>query len=134
MATKSTKSGSAGSEERSPEQIEGEIEVTREEMGETVAELADKTDAKKQAKRKVAEMKAKAAAKKDEVQQKVSAQKETVTEKVKESSPVTTEEAAETTRSVALQARAAARENPVQAAAVAAFAGGLLLGWMLARR
>jgi ElaB/YqjD/DUF883 family membrane-anchored ribosome-binding protein len=41
--------------ERSPEQIEAEIEATREELGETVAALADRTDVKKQAKRKAAE-------------------------------------------------------------------------------
>ena len=45
---------------RSPEQIEAEIERTREELGETVAALAEKTDVKKQAQEKVDEAKAKA--------------------------------------------------------------------------
>src|SRR5919107_157001 len=55
--------------------LEAEIEATREELGDTVAELADKTDVKKQGKRKVARTKAKATAKKDEVKEKAAAQK-----------------------------------------------------------
>ena len=42
----------------SPEQIEAEIEETREELGETVAALAEKADVKKQAKQKAEEIKA----------------------------------------------------------------------------
>jgi hypothetical protein len=40
-----------------PEQVEAEIEGTREDMGETVAALADKADLKKQAKLKADEAK-----------------------------------------------------------------------------
>ena len=40
-----------------PERVEAEIEETREDMGDTVAALADKTDVKKQAKIKADEAK-----------------------------------------------------------------------------
>jgi ElaB/YqjD/DUF883 family membrane-anchored ribosome-binding protein len=132
--TTEPKAASGNGESRSPEQIQGEIEATREEMGDTVAELADKTDVKKQAKRKVAETKAKATAKKEEVQQKVAAQTETVTKKVKASSPDSAQEAAGAAQAAAAQTTQAARENPVPTAALAGFAGGLVVGWMLGRR
>jgi transcription initiation factor TFIIIB Brf1 subunit/transcription initiation factor TFIIB len=49
--------------ERSPEQIQAEIERTRTEMGETVAAVAEKADVKKQAKQKVEEIKEQASIK-----------------------------------------------------------------------
>ena len=78
MATESTKKSKADDSpgQRSPEEIQAEIEATREELGETVAEIAEKTDVKKQAKRKVNEAKAKATAKKDEVIEKATAKKD----------------------------------------------------------
>ena len=54
-------------EERTPEQIEADIERTRREMGETVAAVAEKADVKAQAKSKVEETKARITDKKDEV-------------------------------------------------------------------
>jgi len=127
-----------GGEERSPEQIQAEIEATREEMGDTVAEVADKADVKKQAKRKASETKAKAAAKKDEVKQKATAQKDAVTGKVKEASPDSAQQAAQQAAAVGQQAAAqatqAARQNPVPTAAIAAFVGGLVIGWTLGHR
>jgi uncharacterized protein (TIGR03382 family) len=47
---------------RSPEEIRAEIEATREELGDTVAAVAEKTDVKKQAKARVEDAKAQAAA------------------------------------------------------------------------
>ena len=44
--------------ERTPEQVREEIERTREELGDTVAALAHKTDVKAQAKRATDETKA----------------------------------------------------------------------------
>jgi hypothetical protein len=44
-------------EDRTPEQIEAEIERTRDDLGETVAQLAEKADVKRQAKEKVEETK-----------------------------------------------------------------------------
>jgi Protein of unknown function (DUF3618) len=46
------------SEEKGPEEIREEIEETREELGDTVAAGAEKTDVKKQAKAKVEDIKA----------------------------------------------------------------------------
>jgi len=123
-----------GGEERSPEQIQAEIEATREEMGDTVAEVADKADVKKQAKRKASETKAKAAAKKDEVKQKATAQKDAVTGKVKEASPDSAQQAAAVGQQAAAQATQTARQNPVPTAAIGAFVGGLVIGWTLGRR
>jgi hypothetical protein len=45
-------------EPRSPEQIEADIEQTRRDMGDTVAAVAEKSDIKAQAKKKVDEAKA----------------------------------------------------------------------------
>jgi hypothetical protein len=132
-----TESGKAA-EEKTPAQIEAEIEATREELGDTVAELADKADVKKQAKRKVEQTKAKATAKKDQVKEKAAAQKEATTAKVGAATPDSTQEGAqqatEAAQNAASQAAQAARENPVAAGVVGAFVGGLVVGWMLARR
>jgi ElaB/YqjD/DUF883 family membrane-anchored ribosome-binding protein len=143
MATESTKNARGPgdgdvAEQRSPEEIQADIETTREELGETVAEIADKTDVKKQAKRKVAETKAKATAKKEEVKQKATAQKEAATAKVKTATPESAQDGAQqatqAAQQVAAQATQTARENPVPTAAIAAFAGGLAIGWILGRR
>ena len=48
-----------GKAERSPQEIQADIEETRRELGDTAAALADKADVKKQAKRKASEVKAK---------------------------------------------------------------------------
>ena len=139
MATRSTKSetaapASSSAEEKSPGQIEAEIETTRGDLGETVAELADKADVKKQAKKKAANTKAKAAAKKNEVKQAATATTQAVTGKVKEAVPESAPEASQKAQQAAAQASQAARENPVPAAAIGAFAGGLVIGWILGRR
>jgi hypothetical protein len=52
--------GTGHREPLSPEQIEAETERTREELGQTVAAVAEMTDVKKQAKDKVDEAKARA--------------------------------------------------------------------------
>ena len=138
MATRSDKPKSAsGGEERSPEQIEAEIAATREELGETVAELADKADVKKQAKKKVAETKAKATAKSEELKEKATAQTEAAKEKVAEAAPDSArgaaEQGAQRAQHAAGQAAHWARKNPVQTVAIGAFVGGLVVWWMLAR-
>ena len=115
----------------SPERIEAEIEATRVQLGETAAELADKADVKKQAKRKVADTKVKASAKKDELKERATAQKDAATAKMGD---VTPDSARAGARQTAAQAQYLARENPIQAAAIAAFAGGLVAGWILGRR
>jgi hypothetical protein len=54
-------------EERTPEQIEADIERTRREMGDTVSAVAEKADFKAQAKSKVEETRARLIGKKDDV-------------------------------------------------------------------
>ena len=144
MATKSRKTDTGSetvdqqTEERTPEEIQADIDATREDLGDTVAAIADKADVKKQTKRKVEETKAKATAKKDEVKQKAATQREATTAKVKEATPASAQEGAqqatEAAQQVAAQASQAARENPVHSAAIAGFAGGLVIGWMIGRR
>jgi hypothetical protein len=107
----------AQGEPRDPEQIESEIEQTREDLGETVAALADKTDVKKQAKRKVEETKAAAQAKASET---ADAAKQTLHD-----APRSAEQARD-------RALAAIRENPVHAATAAAI--GLVALAVLIRR
>lgn len=55
------------SESRSPEEIERDIERTREQLGDTVEALAAKTDVKAQAKAKVDEVKGRVQEKADEL-------------------------------------------------------------------
>jgi len=45
-----------GDEQRSPEEIQREIEATREELGDTVEALAGKADVKSRAKERIAEL------------------------------------------------------------------------------
>jgi hypothetical protein len=96
--------GTTGPEEKGPEEIRQEIEETREELGDTVAAVAEKTDVKKQAKAKVDEIKAQA----------------------KAAVPESPSEGAQ-------QARALAKENPTPLA-IAAAVIGVLVAWRLLRR
>jgi ElaB/YqjD/DUF883 family membrane-anchored ribosome-binding protein len=54
-------------DERTPEQIQADIERTRREMGDTVAAVAEKADVKTQAKTKIQDARARLTGKKDEV-------------------------------------------------------------------
>src|SRR4051812_5874139 len=56
-------------EQRSPEEIREDIEETREQLGDTAAAVAQKTDVKQQAKAKMSGVKEKASAKADSVKQ-----------------------------------------------------------------
>lgn len=105
-----------GSETRSPEQIEADIERTRAEMGDTVEQLAAKTDVKARAKDKVEETKAR-------VSEKVSG----VADQAKQATPESASQGAQ-------QAVTAAQENPEYVKLVGAFAAGALAGWILRGR
>jgi ElaB/YqjD/DUF883 family membrane-anchored ribosome-binding protein len=118
-------------ETRSPEEIQAEIETTREELGDTVEAIAEKTDVKKQAKRKVAETKVKAAAKTGEIRDTVTSKAEAASGKAKEATP---ESARAGAQQATQQAAQVAQENPLPTAAVAGFAAGVLVGWVLGRR
>jgi methyl-accepting chemotaxis protein len=93
-----------------PAQIQRDIEETREELGDTVEALAQKTDVKAQAKQKVNETTASIAEKREQL-----------LGKAKEASP-------DTAAMAATQASQKARENPLPLAAAAAFAFGFLAG------
>lgn len=98
--------------ERSPEQIQAEIDATREQLGETVAAVAAKADVKAQARAKVLE-----------VSQTVRAKKDGILGKAKAAGP-------ESAGTGAQQLKARARENPLPFAV----GGGLLVGLVLGRR
>jgi hypothetical protein len=103
------------SEQRTPDEIREDIEETREELGDTAAALADKTDVKGQAKAKV-----------DEVKQNAREKTDQFVSKAKEGAP-------ESVGAGASQVGAAAQENPMPFALGAAFMAGIVVGWVLTR-
>ena len=105
----------AGQTTDDPQQLRADIERTREDLGDTVAALAEKTDVKARARDKVAE-----------VRQNVNQRRTELVGRARESSP-------DGATSAATQVRAKAQENPIPTAAIAAFVGGFLLGRITAR-
>jgi chromosome segregation ATPase len=93
-----------------PAELRDDIERTRQDLGDTVAALAEKTDVKTRAKEKVAE-----------VRHNVTEKRTELMDRARESSP-------EGANSAAVQVRAKAQENPVPTAALAAFVGGFVFG------
>jgi len=102
-----------------PDTIREEIEATRQELGDTIEALAEKTDLRAQAKHKLEKTKAYASEKKDDLL----AKEENLLGKATEASP-------DSVASAANQAAQKARKNPVPLAAIGAFA----LGWAVGRR
>ena len=102
----------ADQEQRSPDEIRADIEDTREELGDTVEQLAAKTDVKAQAKAKV-----------ESVKEKVTGAKDGAAERTPDSA-----------QQGFAQVKQTAGDNPVPTAAIAAFVGGLLVGVIIARR
>jgi hypothetical protein len=94
----------------SPAELRADIERTRQDLGDTVAALAEKTDVKARARDKVSEVKSTVNEKKSELMG-----------RARESSP-------EGANSAAVQVRTKAQQNPVPTAALAAFVGGFLFG------
>jgi ElaB/YqjD/DUF883 family membrane-anchored ribosome-binding protein len=99
-----------------PAALRAEIERTRQDLGDTVAALAEKTDVKARAKEKVSE-----------VRHNVTEKKTELVGRARESSP-------DGANSAAVQVRAKAQENPIPTAALAAFVGGFLFGRITKRR
>jgi ElaB/YqjD/DUF883 family membrane-anchored ribosome-binding protein len=93
-----------------PAELRAEIERTRRELGDTVAALAEKTDVKARAREKVAD-----------VRQTVNERRAELVTRARENSP-------DGAGSAAVQLRDRAQENPLTVAAIAAFAGGFILG------
>ncbi|MFL5839908.1 MAG: DUF3618 domain-containing protein [Thermoleophilaceae bacterium] len=112
---------SIDSEQKSPEQIRREIEETREDLGETAAALAAKTDVKTRAKEKVEGVKQTLAAKKESLASSGS------TSGNGHAAPGARVGAAMT------QVKGKAQENPIPTAAIAAFVGGFVFGRITSR-
>jgi chromosome segregation ATPase len=102
-------------EQRSPQEIQEDIAQTREELGDTAAELADKADVKAQAKAKVDAAKESAQQKKDEL-----------FGKAKEAAPDSVGSGAQSMVSTAQQ-------KPLPFAVGAAFLVGIVVGRILRR-
>jgi ElaB/YqjD/DUF883 family membrane-anchored ribosome-binding protein len=100
---------------RSPEEIRKEIEQTREQVGDTVEALAEKSDVKAQARQRISAVKDTAQRKRDEY-----------VSKAKQSTP-------DSASAGAQQVAATVRQKPVPFTAAGAFAAGLLVGRMLGR-
>jgi hypothetical protein len=118
--------GSAGEKvdaqgDRSAEQVREEIENTRAELGETVAQLAAKTDVKAQAHRAVDNAKATVTGKAQEVKSKAGAKKDELTTSARDATPPSAEAAR---RQVISQAQ----EHRVTLVVLAAFGAGMLIG------
>lgn len=134
MAEATTGNDQGGDATRPPEEIEREIEQTREDLAETVAAVADKADVKKQAKRKVAGAKQRAKAKAADVKESLpgGAEKEPAPQGPAPASAGSAEPPVP--QRYAEQARAYADENPERAAAIGALLAGIAIGWLLGRR
>jgi len=104
------------SEQKTPDELRGEIDETREQLGDTVEALAAKTDVKGQAKERIVGIKQGAQHKKEEF-------KARAKEATSESAGVG-----------AQQFGATIQRRPAPFAAAGAFAAGLLVGWFLWRR
>jgi hypothetical protein len=107
----------AAEDERSPERLREEIAELREDLGDTAAALAGKTDVKARARQKADEVKRTAVGKKDDLLSRLPGRRPAPT-----GGP-----------SAASRIGAKAQQNPVLTAALGAFAGGFLVG-RLSRR
>src|SRR4051794_10192735 len=109
------------------EALRSEIEETREELGDTVAALAHKTDVKARAKDKVAETRERVEEKKDEAAAKLRETKDDVAAKVQEKTPEPVQQRAE-------QVAGTAKANKKPLAIGAAVAAALLVLRRVVRR
>ena len=110
-------------DERSPEEIRREIEETRQELGDTAAALAAKTDVKARAKEKV-----------DDVKQTIAEKKESFSSSSGNGAGAGGASSAQARATdAATQVKAKAQENPIPTAAIAAFIGGFLFGRLTSR-
>jgi chromosome segregation ATPase len=113
--------------DRTPEQIEAEIEQTREDLGDTVAALSEKADVKARVKDKVEERKQAVVDKKDEVLGKAQGARDDLASKAQDASPSSIDPA-----KVVATAKETAVKPPVVAAGV--FAAGVAVGVLIGRR
>jgi uncharacterized protein DUF3618 len=101
-----------GDGERTPEQIQAEIDVTRQELGDTVAAVAEKADVKSQARRRM-----------DEAKQAAQGKREELLSKAKAGTP-------DSAGAGMQQVTTKARENPLPLAV----GGALIVGFLFGRR
>jgi uncharacterized membrane protein len=102
-------------DQKSPEELRAEIEEVREDLGDTAAALAAKTDVKTRAREKADELKRTAAGKKDELLSKAG------------------RSSTSAGPGALTQARTTARQNPVLVAAAGALIGGFAIGRLTRR-
>jgi muramoyltetrapeptide carboxypeptidase LdcA involved in peptidoglycan recycling len=105
--------GAAVGDEKTPEEIRREIEATRQELGDTAAALAAKTDVKTRAKEKVEDV------------------KQTIAQKKESFSSNAPGDVSDSSRLTEIKTKA--QENPIPTAAIAAFIGGFLFGRLTSR-
>lgn len=101
---------------REPDEIRSDIEETREQLGETVEALAEKADVKGQAKAKV-----------DETKQRFTRKASGAKDKIAGASP-------DQAKSAAASAASTAQQRPLPFAVGGAFAVGLVIGLLIAKR
>jgi ElaB/YqjD/DUF883 family membrane-anchored ribosome-binding protein len=107
------------SEQKTPTEIRHEIENTREDLGDSAAALAAKTDVKARAREKAEKIKQTMAEKRGSISS--------------QSGGAATGGTGGKTNAAVAQAKAKAQDNPVPTAAIAAFMGGFLLGRITSR-
>jgi ElaB/YqjD/DUF883 family membrane-anchored ribosome-binding protein len=124
---------------RSPDEIRRDIEQTREELADTAAALAEKTDVKARAQEKIDETKARAAEKLDETKAKVTSTIDDARAKVtgtagtakEKASDATPESVSSSAQQAAGSAVDAAKARPIPTVLIAGFAAGVLVGWVV---
>ena len=110
-------------DEKSPEDIRREIDDARQELGDTAAALAAKTDVKARAKEKV-----------EGVKQTIAAKTEALGSGSSSSSGADAGGPQAQANAALAQVKSKAQTNPIPAAAIAAFVGGFVFGRISSRR
>ena len=110
MSTADKASEHPGAQDKSPEELRHDVEETRQQLGDTVEALAEKTDVKTQAKRRIDSLKGTARQKQQEARAKAKAN------------------APESASAGAQQVMDVAKQNPVPIATGGAFLAGFLIG------
>lgn len=107
---------SPAAEKKTPEQLRAEIELTRTQLGDTVAALAHRTDVKARAKERFAALRSGASQRKQEL-----------VARTRETTP-------DSAQAKGQQLTTTVKSKPVPFAAAGALAAGLLIGMLVARR
>jgi chromosome segregation ATPase len=114
-------------ERKSADELQDDIDQTREELGETIEALAAKTDVKAQAKERIDTAKKELSDKAAHIKQTVGSKTDDLTAKAKDASP-------ESAGAGAQQLRSRVHRRPLPFVAAGAFLLGLAVGVTLRRR